>query len=637
MLNSNALSQLKQLKQEIEDQKEYAEGVVKGTQKKFGFVVLEDGREIYLPPEEMDKVFPDDRIRVQIFTDTKKKSRAQIEKLLSSPLQTFCGRYVIKGKGHFVAPDLPRLSRWIFIPPKARKGANDGDYIQCKINRHPYPEAKPQANILAIIGSPGQVGIEAEYMIKKFELEREWPQDWQQSLQEEATEPDQRLDLTGLDFVTIDASSTLDMDDALYAEPLAEGWQLTVAIADPTALITAGSALELEARRRGTSTYFPGRVVSMLPEELANQRCSLLAGEERPVLACQMTIAADGEISDYSISAARIRSRTRLSYQQVAQFIDGSDADIDCEATVTQVAAAAVALRQHRDAHHIIVKDRPEFSLVLNDQGKIEHIEPQQKNSAHRLVEECMVAANRCAADMLGQQGVFNCHRGFRPERLRDAAKLAEEQLGLRDLDFSTPQDYQKLMKAAASHKDSELPVQSVLSRLLERGRLSAELAPHFGMGLGGYTSFTSPIRRFSDFIVHRLIKALLTQQKPELPSQKQLDELQLSLDKSRQARQQMEQWLKCQYLQSQQGSKAPGTISQINSRGFTVRLDDNGIEGFVETRSLGKKFSFDPMRLKLNSEDLSLQLDLPVTILIKEVDCDQRSIQFALDTEQAN
>jgi ribonuclease R len=349
-----------------------------------------------------------------------------------------------------------------------------------------------------------------------------------------------------------------------------------------------------------------------------------------------MAVATDGKISGYRITEATIRSRAQLSYSQVAQLIDGGDTSADYAAMVNTLAELASAMRQHRDSHHIIVKDRPEFRLILNAQGKIERIEPQLKTSAHPLVEECMVAANRCAADMLGQQGLFNCHRGFRPERLRDASKLAEEQLQLSELDLSTPQAYQQVMKAAASLKDAELPVQSVLSRLLERGRLSAELAPHFGMGLAGYTSFTSPIRRFADFIVHRLIKALLKQQDPDYPSQQQLDELQLNLDKSRQARQQMEQWLKCQYLQNQLGNKASGVISQINSRGFTVRLDDNGIEGFVETRSLGKKFSFDPMRLKLNSDDASLQLDMPVKVVIKEVDCAQRSIHFTLDTEPA-
>lgn len=629
MLNSDSLSQLKQLKQDIEDQKEYAEGVVKGTQKKFGFVILEDGREIYLPPEEMDKVFPDDRIRVQIFNDSKKKTRAQVEKLLSSPLQAFCGRYVVKGKGHFIAPDLPRLSRWIFIPPASRKDAKAGDYIRCRISRHPFPQAKPQAKVLEVIGAADQAGVESSYMISKFELEQDWPTDWQQSLLP-ADDHSRREDLSELAFVTIDAASTEDIDDALYAVTLDEGWQLSVAIADPCALIAEGSALEKEAMRRGSSTYFPGQAVPMLPEELAHQRCSLLAGEQRPSLLCQMTISAQGDISDYRIFEALVCSQAKLDYQNVARFIDGDEQAIDCSDTLTTLATAAQALRQRRASEHIIVDDRPEYRMTLNPQGKIASIEQQLKNSAHRLVEECMVAANRCAADMLGQQGVFNSHRGFRPERIRDAAKLAEEQLGITDLDLSTPEGYQQVMKAAALAK-SELPVKSVLSRLLERGRLSAALAPHHGMGLSCYTSFTSPIRRYSDLIVHRLIKAQLRQQTVNYPDQGQLDTLQQSLDSSRQASQQMEQWLKCQFLQDQQGKTASGVISQINSRGFTVRLADTGIEGFVETRSLNKKFSFDPMRLKLNNEALSLQLDMPVEVVITEVDSSQRSIRFTL------
>ena len=535
----------------------------------------------------------------------------------------------IRGKGHFISPDLPRLNRWIFIPPATRKNAKAGDYILCQISRHPYPQAKPQAKVLKVIGSPEQPGIEADYMISKFGLVQEWPKDWQQSLQSEGDNP-QREDLGKTAFVTIDADNTQDMDDALYAIADGDGWKLSVAIADPTALIPADSALELEARRRGTSSYFPGRVVPMLPEQLANDRCSLLAGEQRLALVCQMAISLDGAISDYRIFEALICSQAKLSYQEVANFIDGNSDSIANNTTVSALTDAASAMRIRRQADHIIVGDRPDFSLTLNPQGKIEQIKPQQKNSAHLLVEECMVAANRCAADMLGPKGIFNSHRGFRPERLRDASKLAEEQLGITDIDLSTPEGYQHIMKAARENT-AELPVASVLSRLLERGRLSAERAPHYGMGLASYTSFTSPIRRYSDFMVHRLIKAQLHQQAPDYPSQDQLDELQQALNNSRQASQQMEQWLKCQFIQEQKGNSARGVIAQINSRGFTVRLDDTGIEGFIETRTLNKKFSFDPMRLKLNSEELSLQLDMAVQVVIQEIDCERRSIRFGL------
>ncbi len=628
MLNNDSLSQLKQLKQDIEDSKEFAEGVVKGTQQKFGFVILDDGREVFLPPGEMEKVFPDDRIKVQIFTEGKKKTRAQLEQLLASPLQDFCGRYVIKGKGHFVAPDLPRMSRWIFIPPAARNGAEDGDLIHCKISRHPYPQAKPQAKILTIIGKAGQPGIETDYMISKFGLDADWPQDWQQSLIQDVDTG--REDLSALPLVTIDAASTLDMDDALYAIKRDDSWQLTIAIADPTAFISADSALDKEARRRGTSTYFPGHVLPMLPGELANERCSLLPNQRRPALICQMTVSGQGLISEYRIVEATVQSQAKLSYHQVARFIDGEIDSIDCADTVTALAEAAQALRQQRESSHIVIEDRPEFRLILNPQGKIDRIEKQLKSSAHILVEECMVAANRCAAEMLGDKGLFNTHAGFRPERLPDAKKLAEEQLGITDIDVSEPAGYQQLMKAATG-KTTDIPVKSVLSRLLERGRLSALRLPHYGMGLPAYTSFTSPIRRYSDMLVHRLIKAQLQQQTIASPDQHSLDKLQLSLDNSRQARMQMEQWLKCQFLLPLQGSSAPGVISQINSRGFTVRLNDSGIEGFVESRSLNKKFSFDPMRLKLKSDDQVFQLDMSVSVVIETIDCDQRSIRFTV------
>ena len=218
MLDQNSLSQLKQLKKSIEDSKEYAVGIVKGTQRKFGFVLLEDGREIFINPDEMQKVFPGDKVKILVSTkqehkDSKAKISGSLIKLIDSPLQEFTGRYIVKGKGHFVEPDTPNLSRWIFIPPQSRKGAKPNDFIRCKIIRHPYPQGKPQAQITEVIGAADNIGIEADYVVSKFQLEAAWPTNWQESLLTIST--DDRKDLTALPFITIDATNTMDMDLSL--------------------------------------------------------------------------------------------------------------------------------------------------------------------------------------------------------------------------------------------------------------------------------------------------------------------------------------------------------------------------------------------------------------------------------------
>lgn len=640
MLDKNSLSQLKQLKQQIEDDKEFADGIVKGTQRKFGFLVTADNREIYLPPDEMQKVFPGDRIRIQVFTEKGKnnssKARGEIKKLLDSPLKSFAGRYVVKGKGHFVEPDLPNLSRWIFIPPAARNGAKEGDYIYCQLTRHAYPQAKPQAKVLEVIGPADRSGIEADYIVSKFQLDPGWPEDWDTQLSE--IDLSSREDLSQIPFITIDAATTQDMDDALYATANDQGWLLQVAIADPSATLTADSALEKLIQHRATSVYLPGRPTAMLPDGLANDRCSLLAAQPRPALVCTLQINSDGSIDSAQFSEAQICSQAKLSYQQVAAFLDQQQADADCQAhaeTLNALQAVTQALLDNRRREHLVIPGRQDYRLVLNDQKKLERIEPISKSSAHQLVEECMIATNRSAAEFMGDSGLFIEHPGFRPERLPDVKKLAEEQLSLTDIAFETPQGYRQLMNSIDDDA-LEFPLRAVLSRLLERSRLSTTPKPHYGMGLSRYTTITSPIRKYSDLLAHRMIKAKLRGETVPSCPDSLLQSLQSRQDNARQASYQMEQWLKCQYLEPLTGQHCSGEVTQVNSNGFTVRLAEHLIEGFVETRQLDEKYSFDPMRLRLKSKSQTIELGQTLEVTIAEVDSKQRRIRFTLSAQAA-
>lgn len=633
MFDKSTLSQLKTLKKQIEDSKEFGQGIVKGTERRFGFVVLNDEREIFLAPEEMDKVFPGDEVKIQIHTNKEGKVSGELIKILNSPLKTFTGRYVVKGKGHFVEPDLPRFKRWIFIPPAARNGAEQGDFIHCKISRHAYPAAKPQAKVLKVIGNDKTVGIESEYCINKFELEQEWPNNWQDNLN--TVDLSQREDLSNTSFVTIDSPHTQDMDDALYAEATDNGWQLTVAIADPSAFIPADSKLNQEAARRASSVYMPGHTVAMLPEQLNAEHCSLHQDQARAALVCRMNIDSSGAISGYQMLEASICSKAKLSYYDVANFLDGNTSEHAQADLLNNLKAASQALLENRKINNLIVGGRPEFRIRLNDQKKIESIEPSSKTCAHLLVEECMIAANRCAADYMADEGIFHGHAGFRPERLEGVKKLISEQLDISDLDVTGVTGYKTLIDGI-DDQAQEFPVRSVLSRMLERGKLSNNPKPHFGMGMDRYTTFTSPIRKYSDLLAHRIIKAKLKDETVKL-SEQELTALQANLDRGRQARYQMEQWLKCQYLEQFKGQTLSGVVCQINSNGFTVRLDNNGVEGVVDTRALKEKYSFDPLRLRLNSKDTVIELDQAVEITIEKLDSRQKQISFALVKKPAD
>ena len=646
MLNADALSQLRQLKSDIHDNKVVYPGTVKATNGRFGFVALDEGRDIFLPPEEMQRVLPGDRVTVTEQEVEKGKTQGAVDELLETRLSTFVGRYLIKGKGHFVVPETPGINRWIFIPPKARMNAQPDDYIYCEIHRHPIKDGKGQAKILRVIGKSGEPGIERALTLATFDLADTWPESVQaqiEGLDEQAIESrqDDREDRTAQPYVTIDSPGTQDMDDALLAEPNATGWKLSIAIADPTAIIEPGSAAEQEAFSRATAIYFPGEPLPMLPDGLSTRLCSLMPEVKRLALVCDLQVNNDGSLGDYSFHQAVIRSHGKLSYELVANLIEGREDD-DIKAlpdavanSLDQLHQVATALRKWRNEHALLSGDRPEFRLRLDENKRIRLIEPSVQNEAHRLVEECMVAANRCAADFLGQQpsGLFIQHPGLRDDRIDNIKSLLQSYAPeLADIDVASADGFRQLM-TGSEQLQAEVPVKAIISRQLARAELGFRSAPHQGMGLQAYTTFTSPLRKFSDFYVHRLIKAAIWDHPVNALSQDQLDTLQQTQIRARQAANSLEAWLKSDFARSLGDAPMTGVISRTVPAGFFVRLDANGLEGFVSCRDLEGKYGFDPVTLRLihNKNGRIFQLEQPVTVTFANVDEERRQINFNL------
>jgi ribonuclease R len=646
MLNADALNQLRQLKSDIEEHKVVYPGTVKATNGRFGFVALDDGRDVFLPPEEMQKVLPGDRVNITEQDGDKGKTQGLVDELLQSKLDTFVGRYIIRGKGHFVAPETPGINRWIFIPPRERQNAEPEDFIYCKIHRHPIKDGKGQAKILKVIGKAGDTGIERALTLATFDLPDTWPDAVQaqaESLDESAINAlkADREDRTDQPYVTIDSPGTQDMDDALLAEPNATGWKLSIAIADPTALIEPGSPAEQEAFRRATAIYFPGEPLPMLPDSLSTRLCSLMPDVDRLALVCDLQVNNDGSLGDYSFHLATIRSQGKLSYELVSNFIEGR-VDDDIKAlpdaitnSLDQLHQAATALRKWRGEHALLSGDRPEFRLRLDENRRVRLIEPSVQNEAHRLVEECMVAANRCAADFLGQQasGLFIQHPGLRNDRVENIQALLEGFAPqLRELDISQADGFRDLMRQAEGLQ-AEVPVKTIISRQLARAELSFNPAPHQGMGLNAYTTFTSPLRKYTDFHVHRLIKSVLWNTPVTELDDSRLEELQRSQLHARQAANSLENWLKSDFARTLGDGEFAGTISRTTPAGFFVRLDCNGLEGFVSCKTLDGKFSFDPVTLRLthNKNGRIFQLEQPVTVSFAGVDDERKQILFEL------
>lgn len=654
MFNKDTLQQLSSLKSSLRSEKNLHQGTVRTTTRRFAFVKLDDGREAFLPPEETNKVLPDDRVEVALSTNRKDQLEATLEQLLDTNLKQFVGRYRVKGKAHFVEPDLPQFTRWLFVPPNSRTTASgkpyeEGDLLECKVTRHPFKaEGRAQVVPTQLIGKPGEPGVEARYLTAKFALPTSWPakaEDQTQAINlTPITEEPEQDDLTPLPFVTIDAETTQDMDDAVYLQARDQGWDLWVAIADPSRYIQPGTPLDQAARERASTVYLLGHSITMLPTKLSHDTFSLVPEQRRPAMVCQMQINAQGDIESYHFSEALIRSHHKLSYAGVSELLDTGEAPADLPDNIAQMLQAlyrcALARGEHRQRHALTMEDRADYFFVLNEQKKIERIEKRERTSAHRIVEEAMLATNICAGELFTRHpghGIFSSHVGFRPERLDDANSLMQEDCPDYPVgDLSQLPDFQKLLSDLRQNRsddpayDDLLPL---LQRMLQAASLSGTNSEHFGLGFPHYATVTSPIRRYHDFHNHRALKRILREEPADPPSTELLEQLQRQLHKGRQACRQLEQWLACDFAKDKIGSVHQGTITQVNSMGLGVRLVDWGIEGFVmlNHRDAEQKPEFDSRRLTLRHQAQRYQLDQSVWVTIQSIDQNRQRIGLEL------
>lgn len=639
MLDKNVLSQLQSLKQEIRNSIPRFKGRVRATTGRFGFVNTDDGTSYFLTPEEMDKVLPGDTIEFRVETTNEGKEQAIVEQLLNSEITEIFGRYIIRGKGHFIESDHGTLKRWLFVPPAKRQGAVENDLVRAHISLHPYPKGKTQASIDEIIGNINDPGIEQRYTIAKWKLPTEFGQealDEAKQLSEQGLEQalHNRSDLTHLPFVTIDSASTRDLDDALFAEAHSEGWNLWIAIADPSAVITEGSALDNEALQRSTSAYFPEMVLPMLPADISEQLCSLQAEQIRPAMVVELRISEDGRIVQTHIHQAIVKSHAKLSYPQVAQFIDGTNSDISAElqGPLLHLNDCASALSKWRQTNALVMEERPDFKLVFDSQRRVQDIICLERTIAHRIVEECMLACNLAVATWLAEQnsGFFIEHSGIRSERINDLNTLLAEHLNQEELNLAELSGFISAMQQA-DNIETDLPLRAIVSRQQERSYLTLEAKPHFGLGFRYYTTFTSPLRKYTDLLIHRITKTLLNNQNVELPTEEQLTTLQNAQTNARTAALQAETWLKLEWLATQPAEQTySAKILHITPNHFTVRLDDTGIEGTVDRRKM-KGWAFDNKTLSHSKDDNRYVLGQEVQVKVAEVEPQARQLQFNL------
>lgn len=625
-------------------------GRVMGHKDGFGFLQRdEDGPDLFLGPSEMQKVLHGDRVMARISgMDRRGRPEGKIVEVLEHGQTRLVGRLHVEHGVTFVTAEDKRISQEFVVPAGETGKARAGQVVTVEIIAQPGRHAQPLARVVEVLGNYADPGMEIEIALRKHALP------WIFSPEAEAlsaklpktvrsADHRGRKDLRDMALVTIDGETARDFDDAVYCEAAGSGFRLVVAIADVSHYVRPGDALDVEARERGNSVYFPRRVIPMLPEPLSNGLCSINPDVERLAMVCDMQIDAQGNVKKYTFCTAVMRSHARFTYTEVAAILDDPKG-----AEARKRKALVPNLENLYRLYHQLAKARAtrgaidfetiETQMIFNDQGKIENIVPVYRNDAHRIIEECMLAANVCASDFLrehDQPMLFRVHEGPTPEKL-EALRDFLKGFGLQLSGGDTPHasDYAKLLSKVKGRPDEQL-LQTVMLRSLKQAVYTPKNAGHFGLAYESYTHFTSPIRRYPDLLVHRAIKAVLEGKKYEPGDWQQLG-AQCSMTERRadDATRDVTAWLKCYYMRDRVGEVFMGSVAGVAAFGAFVALDDIYVEGLVHISDLGKDyFKYDAGKHELMGERTHQRYRLGdrVRVKIAKVDLNAARIDFVL------
>jgi ribonuclease R len=618
----------------------------------FGFLKPDDGGEdLYLSFKEMRSLFHDDRAVVRVTgMDRRGRLEGALVEVLERNTDTVVGRLYMESGVGFVVPDCKRLSKDIVIPSSEIGEAEKGQMVVSEILDQPTKRTPPIGRIVEVLGDHMAPGMETDIAIRTHNIRVAWPAEVESEisgLSESVAEADKadRVDLRKLPLVTIDGADARDFDDAVYCEPKPKGWRLLVSIADVSHYVRPGSALDQEGRQRGNSVYFPDRVIPMLPELLSNGLCSLNPKVDRLCMTCEMYIDRTGKISRSKFYPAVMRSHARLTYDQVAAMLEGDKklkkkyADIFPH--LNDLHQLYQVLNEGRQSRGAIDFDTTETQIEFNAQKRVERIVPVIRNDAHRLIEECMLAANVAAARLLLRKklpALYRIHEGPAEEKLSDLRTfLGELGLSLPGGKKPAAADYAKLLDLIKGRPDRHL-IQTVLLRSLSQAVYSSDNAGHFGLSFSAYTHFTSPIRRYPDLIVHRSLKHLLSggsaddfdYSKSEL--QGMGEHCSSTERKADEATRDALDWLKCEYMMDKVGESFDGIVTSVNSFGVFVELNEIYVDGLVHITALDNDYyHYDPIGHRLTGERTAkvIRLGDPMRIRVAKVNLDDRKIDF--------
>ncbi|MFL6626725.1 MAG: ribonuclease R [Vitreoscilla sp.] len=667
-----------------------AEGVVVGHRDGHGFVKRDDGEpDVYISQQEMRSVLHRDRVKVRVVRfDRKGRPEGRILEIVERRKAPIIGRLLNEGGAWLVAPEDRRYGQDILIPKNATASAVAGQVVAVELTEPPSMYSQPVGRITEVLGEIDDPGMEIEIAVRKYEVPYRFSAS---TLAQTGKLPDHvrpadmkgRINLTDVPLVTIDGEDARDFDDAVYCEPhksgrgknAFSGWRLIVAIADVSHYVKPGEALDADAYERATSVYFPRRVIPMLPEKLSNGLCSLNPEENRLSMVCDMLIGEDGELGAYQFYPATICSHARLTYTEVAAVLGNTRGPEAAER-----AALVPHLLNLHDVYRALLKARTrrgaidfettETQIICDDNGRIERIVPRTRNDAHKLIEEAMLAANVCAADFIALHEhpvLYRVHEGPTPEKkvtLQNYLKALG--LGLSISDDPKPAEYQQLAQATKDRVDAQ-QIHSMLLRSMQQAIYTPSNSGHFGLAYQAYAHFTSPIRRYPDLLVHRVIKAILHGKKYHLANPEVENSAAEGLRLGRanigakvshseiaqwvsagehcsanerradEASRDVEAWLKCRFMRERLGEEFSGTVSAATTFGLFVTLDALYVEGLVHITELGGEyFRFDEVRQELRGERTGIRyaIGARVRVQVSRVDLDGRKIDFRIVRE---
>ena len=636
------------------DHMDLEKGVVQAHPDGFGFLTPESGgKDIFLPAREMRKIMNGDKAAVKVtsYDPRRERKEGHVISVLERAHQSIVGRYYREKGIDFVIPDDQRIHEDILLSPDYDHNAQQGDIVIVRILDYPDVHNQAIGMIETVIGDDNAPGIEVTIAINTHDIPHKWNDDVIKQVEQIPVEVDEkdkagRLDLRDKPFVTIDGADARDFDDAVYCEPIKGGYRLFVAIADVSHYVEKGSAIDEEAERRGTSVYFPGEVIPMLPEILSNGLCSLNPKVDRLVMVCEMEIGPAGAIKSHKFHEALIHSHARLIYDQVADFLFHGKKDDTCEPLrqdLKNLEGVYQALAKARKRRHAIEFDTKEVVFEYNDQRKIENIHPSERNEAHLVIEECMIAANICAAKFLKKNKIpdlYRIHEGPNPDKVPGMIEFLSA-YGIKMTGTEpTPQQY-----ADALQQIKKLPEFDMIQTVMLRSLLQAYYGTdpkkgHFGLALSDYAHFTSPIRRYPDLLVHRGIRHVLRGGNKanfayDLAAMDKLGET-CSLYERRAdlATRDAADFLKCEYLLKHTGQQFEGLVTSVTSFGMFVQIKDLMIDGLVHVTSLKRDYyQFDAVHHRLVGEQTGrvYQLGDHVTVEVVRVDMESRKIDFDL------